>query len=647
MSGTTLNLGILAHVDAGKTTLTERLLYAAGAIDEAGSVDAGTTRTDSMELERRRGITIRAAVASFTVAGVTVNLVDTPGHPDFIAEVERALSVLDGAVLVLSAVEGVQPQTRILMRALQRLRVPTLLFVNKIDRSGADPDRVLAAVSSRLTPRVAAMGGVERAGSRAAGFRPYRTDGEARAAWTDVLAGHDDALLAAYVEDERLLTRQRLYAALAEQTGRALVHPVYLGSAVTGAGVDALITGLVDLLPAADGDPDAPLSGRVFKIERGAAGEKVGYVRLFTGTVRTRDRVDLRDGAEGKVTGLSVFDRGTWVRRDEVRAGEIGKLWGLAEARVGDPVGRPRAGAGAHHFAPPMLEASVTPVRAGDGAALRAALAELAEQDPLIDVRMDADRREISVSLYGEVQKEVIQATLAGDYGIDAEFRDTTVIHVERPAGTGEAVVRMNTEQNPYPATIGLRVEPAGTDSGIEFRLGVGPRDIPLYVYKNAEAFADAMTQYVRQALTEGLYGWRVTDCVVTMVESGYPSADGPPSTRGPLSTAADFRKLTPVVLGQALHRAGTIVCEPTLRADIEIPLAALGAVLTALGRAGASVTTQAPHEEMFTIQALLPAARVHELYRDLPNLTGGEGVLETRFAGYRPVVGPPPTRRR
>ena len=148
----TLNLGILAHVDAGKTTLTERLLYAAGVIDEIGSVDAGTTQTDSLALERQRGITIKSAVVSFAVGGVTVNLIDTPGHPDFIAEVERVLSVLDGAVLVISAVEGVQPQTRVLMRALRRLRIPALLFVNKIDRAGAGEERVLRAIAARLSP---------------------------------------------------------------------------------------------------------------------------------------------------------------------------------------------------------------------------------------------------------------------------------------------------------------------------------------------------------------------------------------------------------------------------------------------------------------------------------------------------------------
>src|SRR5918995_155923 len=147
-----LNLGILAHVDAGKTSLTERLLFAAGVIDEIGSVDDGSTQTDSLALERQRGITIKSAVVSFVIDGVTINLIDTPGHPDFIAEVERVLSVLDGTVLVISAVEGVQPQTRLLMRTLQRLRIPTLLFVNKVDRPGAGAERVLRAISERLTP---------------------------------------------------------------------------------------------------------------------------------------------------------------------------------------------------------------------------------------------------------------------------------------------------------------------------------------------------------------------------------------------------------------------------------------------------------------------------------------------------------------
>src|SRR5690242_7450482 len=187
----TLNLGILAHVDAGKTSLTERLLYAAGVIDEIGSVDAGSTQTDSLALERQRGITIKSAVVSFVVDDVTVNLIDTPGHPDFIAEVERVLTVLDGAVLVISAVEGVQAQTRVLMRTLRRLRIPTLIFVNKIDRAGAQDERISQSIAEKLGCIVVPLGSVVAAGTREAAFRPTT---EATASLVELLAEHDDAL---------------------------------------------------------------------------------------------------------------------------------------------------------------------------------------------------------------------------------------------------------------------------------------------------------------------------------------------------------------------------------------------------------------------------------------------------------------------
>src|SRR5713226_3419048 len=450
----TLNLGILAHVDAGKTTLTERLLYAAGVIDEIGSVDAGTTQTDSLALERQRGITIKSAVVSFAIDDVTVNLIDTPGHPDFIAEVERALSVLDGAVLVISAVEGVQPQTRILMRALQRLRVPTLMFVNKIDRSGAGYERLLAAISDRLTPAIVPMGSARELGTRAAGFTPAGgADAVFTARLAEVLAEQDESILAAYVHGEPGVSH-RLREELAAQTRRALVHPVFFGSALTGAGVDSLMSGIAELLPAAGRDMDGPASGRVFKIERGAAGEKIAYVRMFSGAVRTRDRVRFGRRGERKVTAIDVFAHGPTVRRESVSAGEIGKLRGLAEIQVGDAVGTPPEQAEQHQFAPPTLETVVIPRSRSDNGALRVALAQLAEQDPLINVRQDDTRREISVSLYGEVQKEVIGATLATDFGLGVSFRETTTICIERLAGCGAAVERLREAPNPFLATV-------------------------------------------------------------------------------------------------------------------------------------------------------------------------------------------------
>ncbi len=638
----TLNLGILAHVDAGKTTLTERLLYAVGVIDEPGSVDDGSTQTDSLALERQRGITIKSAVVSFVVGDVTVNLIDTPGHPDFIAEVERVLNVLDGAVLVVSAVEGVQPQTRILMRTLQRLHVPTLIFVNKIDRRGAHDDRVLEEIAERLTPAIVAMGSADGLGTRSPRFTPHgATDGAFTESLAGLLADNDEALLAAYV-DQEALPYELLRRELATQTKRALVHPVFLGSAITGAGVDSLIAGIAELLPAADGDADGPVSGTVFKVERGPAGDKIAYVRLFSGTVRTRDRLRFGGHDEQKVTAINVFDRGSAVRRPAVAAGEIGKLWGLADVQIGDVLGGSPT-AEEHHFSPPTLETVVVPRDDADRGALHGALNQLAEQDPLIDLRQDDSRQELHVSLYGEVQKEVIQATLADEFGIGVDFRETTTICIERPVGIGAAIEMMNEEPNPFLAGVGLRIEPARDATGVEFRLEIEPGSLPL-------AFRRAVEETVQETLRQGLHGWQVTGCEVTMTHSGYAPRQSHAHAvfdKSMSSTAGDFRNLTPLVVMSALQEAGTRVHEPIHRFQLELPADTVGATMPVLARLGAVPRTQELRGASSVVEGAIPAARVHDLRLRLPALTRGEGVLESTFERYEAVRGEIPTRPR
>jgi ribosomal protection tetracycline resistance protein len=640
----TLNLGILAHVDAGKTTLTERLLYAAGVIDEIGSVDDGSTQTDSMALERQRGITIKSAVVSFVIDDVTVNLIDTPGHPDFIAEVERVLSVLDGAVLVVSAVEGVQAQTRVLMRTLQRLHIPALIFVNKIDRGGAQYAGALQAISEKLVPAIMPMGRTRDLGTGNPAFIPYgKADSAFADGLADLLADHDDALLAAYVDGQQPMSYMQLRAGLATQTKRSLVHPVFFGSAITGAGVDDLIAGITELLPASEGDADSDVSGTAFKVDRGSAGEKIAYVRMFSGTVRVRDKLRFGQDAEGKVTAINVFERGSAVRHSSVSAGQIGKVWGLGDIQVGDAIGVRQATSPGHHFAPPTLETVVVPCVPTDKGGLHVALTQLAEQDPLINLRQDDIRQEISVSLYGEVQKEVIQATLANDFDIDVEFRETTTICIERPIGTGAAVEKMGTESNPFLATVGLRIEPAPIDSGVEFQLEVELGSMPF-------AFFKAVEDTVKEALHQGIYGWQVLDCRVIMTHSGYaPRQSHMHATfdKSMSSTGADFRNLTPLVLMSALEQAATLVHEPMHRFTVEIPDDLFGTVLPALVRTRAIPHTQAMRGSAYLVEGEIPAAQVHGLEQQLPGLTRGEGVLESAFDHYAPIRGTIPTRSR
>jgi ribosomal protection tetracycline resistance protein len=584
-----LNLGIVAHVDAGKTSLTERLLYAGGVLDTVGSVDAGTTRTDSLDLERRRGITIKTAVASFPAGGVTVNLIDTPGHPDFIAEVERALRVLDGAILVISAVEGVQAQTRVLLRTLRRLRVPTLLFVNKIDRAGARSATLLAEIAAKLTPDIVAVTQLDGLGTPAASARPLGPGDPSFVARLVEISG-DDGLLAAYVGGGA--PQRDLLAALTRRVRAAEVHPVFFGSAATGAGVDTLLGGLAELLPVAAGDPAGPLGATVFKVERGTA-----YVRMFSGTLRARDRTPY-----GVVTGI---DGGR-----ALTAGEIGRVHGLRDVRIGDVLGDAGPVSGPL-FAPPTLQSVVVPRRESERHALHTALTELAAQDPLINLRAD-----LTVSLYGEVQKEVIETTLAEQYGIEVSFRETSTIYVERPAGRGRAGATFG---DPYPALLELLVEPATESS---FALEVPIEQVPIHVYKTRDFFVAALADAARDTLANlGVIGARVT-----VTRTGFIS---------PITSAGHFRKLMPLVLAAALRDAGTMRCEPMHRFRLEAPASVLGSLLGALTGFGAVPEVLADG----AIGGLVPAARLRSIEQAVPGLTHGEGVLESAFESYRPLT--------
>lgn len=613
-------MGIVAHVDAGKTSLTERLLHAAGVIDRVGRVDDGNTQTDSMDLERRRGITIRSAVVSFELGDLTVNLIDTPGHSDFIAEVERALSVLDGAVLVISAVEGVQVQTRLLMRTLQRLRIPTLLFVNKIDRLGARYDDLLADVGRLLTPACAPMGSVADLGTRAARFEPFDLQNKALC---ELLAERNDDFLARYLDDS--LGSSEVEAELRRQVGGAQVYPVYFGSAMTGVGVPELITGIRTWLPRATGSAAESLQARVFKVERGVAGQKIASARVFAGSLTARSYVDVHPASgpsyQARPSGVELFERGSRRTVDHAEAGQIVALRGLKDVRIGDHLGVRVDGVG-RLFAPPTLE---TVVSARDRVKLFQALTQLAEQDPLIRVRKADD---ITVCLYGEVQKEVIASLLESEYGLDVAFSETRPIHIERLNGVGTAYREIGAPDNLWAATVGFRVEPGlGVDYQVESEVGALPR-----------AFHTAIEETVHLTLQQGLYGWEIPDIQVAVTHTGYSA---------PVTVAADFRRLVPLVLLQAIAAAGTTVHEPVNHFDLDVPPDSLSRVLALLAESRASVEHTALHQDVAHLEGTIPAATTHPFETHLPSQTHGEGILTTTTTTYTPAPSPTPTRPR
>lgn len=632
-----LNLGIVAHVDAGKTSLTERLLFEAGAISEPGSVDAGTTRTDSMELERRRGITIRAAVTSIALGDLTINLLDTPGHPDFIAEVERSLAVLDAAVLVVSGVEGVQPQTVVIWRALRRVGVPTMFFINKVDRAGADVDRALAQIQHRLAARPVMLTRVTGQGRREARVHAVELDAEPM---VQAVADVDDAVLATWSAGQRVRPDD-VRRGLRDAVQRDAVTAVACGSATTGAGVPQLRRILADLLPRRE-EQGGPLAGTVFAVDRDEHGRRA-WLRLWSGQLKVRDRVQFAGTRPQTVTQIAVSEPEGIVVRRTVSAGQIAAVRGLS-VRIGQHVGDPPR-RHVYHFPPPTRQALVEPVDPAQRLALFAGLVELAEEDPLVDLRLDEHDGQAVIRLHGEVQKEVVAALLEDRYGVRVRFSGTVTACIERVVGTGSAEDRIKERGNPYLAGLGLRIEAVPVGHGIEFRPGIEPGRLP-------PAFIAATEEGVRTALRQGRYGWPATDCVVTMTASQYAPRQSRPHQKfdkSISSVAADFRGLAPVVVTAALRQAGTRVCQPIERFELDLPQQTFDQVRALLGRLGAVIHDTSIAGGYTELSGALPSSRLPQLATALPDLTGGEAVLITQFAEYAPVAGehPPVLHRR
>ncbi|KZE80823.1 tetracycline resistance protein [Paenibacillus elgii] len=638
----TMNIGILAHVDAGKTSLAERILYDTKVIDELGRVDQGNTQMDAMELERKRGITIKASVVSFDLHGLKVNLIDTPGHADFIAEVERSLSVLDGVILVVSAVEGVQAQTKILFSVLKKMGLPMILFVNKIDRLGAQSEMAIEQIREKLTPNTFPLCQVEHAGTMHASVVESRFDWAANPDFMErcieLAAAHDERVLEAYVNGEAV-TEEQVKETFGKQVRQANVYPVYFGSAMTGVGVSDLLAGVAQWFPVNEHADGEPLSGVVFKIEKEPSGEKIAYVRLFSGSLNMREQVKLqRKNEQGefeartcKIKKLYALINGKAVSAAKVTSGDLGKVWGLEDVRIGDVVGEQSHLIKHFSFAVPQMETRIETAEPSKDHLLYKALISLSEEDPLIQVMKDDVHQDLYIRIFGEVQKEVIEAALKEQYDLEVRFSETRTVCLEKPAGTGQAFEIIEEGDNPFYATVGFRVEPGLPGSGVAYRLEVELGSLPLPFHK-------AIKETVHQTLKQGLYGWEVTDIVVTLTHTGYFS---------PVSTAGDFRKLAPLVLMEALAQAGTDVYEPIHAFELTVPAAMMSKAIYKLSAIQAVVHETAMYNGLCLITGNISVAATESFKRSLHAFTQGEGFMLVEPAGFVRLHGDVPTRAR
>lgn len=649
-----LNLGILAHVDAGKTTLTERMLFAAGSIREAGSVDDGSTRTDSLSVERERGISVRTATASLRWHGKTVNIVDTPGHVDFAGEVERCLGALDIAIIVVSAPDGVRAHTENILRALDLCHTPRVLFVNKIDRAGAEqsaPDSaVLSAALRRVTGAEMTYMNAQYVSDIATARATVHLRPIAEAA-TEALAEFDPEAEEAFLTDTVLsddAAREKLCAAIRD----CRVTPILWGCAKNGTGVTELLDFCTDFMPdAADRASDA-LSGVIFKIEHDRTMGKLAYIRLFGGSLKSRDSVTLIDpaaqtdpatadpepddavpveddtpAAPWKITQIrraDVQNGGRFVDAGSVTAGDIGVLCGLTGAKCGNFVGAVTGNTTAR-LAYPLLSVQVRPTAEEEakmpGEALPSlanAMRELSEEEPYLDAKWENGQSEIVVHLTGGVQQEILENLLWERYGKRAVFSKPTVIYKETPTREGIAYADY-TMPKPCWAVVQFKFTPMPRGYGVSYH-GRLPSNQLFYRYQSH------IRRSFRECLAQGLHGWEVTDFRCDLIGGEHHTIHTHP---------LDFFVCTPMAFMNGLVNCGTTLLEPLMRWRITCPMELSGKILSQVTNLRGTYDTPVVAGDTASMEAILPLATTMHFPIWLASTTSGKAACASDFYGY------------
>ncbi len=597
------NLGIFAHVDAGKTTLSEQLLSHAGAIRATGSVDSGTAHTDSLPVERRRGISVKATCVSLNWKGVQVNLIDTPGHVDFSAEVERSLWALDAAVLVICAVEGVQPQTEVLFQALRDQHIPVVLFLNKMDREGADPDRALAQIRRRLSPDAALM-----------------TD------LAETVCAADDDLLERYLGGEEFsdaFLKQRM----AELSRQGKAYPVLTGSALKDMGVEDVLDAIIDCLPA----PTAgeKLCGVTFAAQQDRMLGRGVWVRLYGGQLENRDAITLPAGVDPltgeartvqkKVTQIHAVDGRTIGR---LNAGEIGIVYGLGDVAIGHVLGD--ASCLPRRVAPgslrtPLITVQAIPESPEKMQALRMACEILSGEDPLLGARYVRSLNELHLSVMGTIQLEILEEVLRSRFDLGVTFSKPAIIYRETIAREAIGYVAYLAPK-PCWAILKFLIEPGERGSGVTFESKVPVKDVLMRYQHQVE-------QALPLALNQGRLGWQVTDVKITLIEGGDHQFHTHP---------LDFIVATPMGIQDGLQRGGSTLLEPVLAVRFLLPQDCVGRVMSDVAVMRGEVGDSEFDGERVIMNAKVPVSESLDYATTLAAATGGRGAMSVKLDGYR-----------
>ena len=598
-----LNVGIFAHIDAGKTTLTERLLFEAGVLRTLGSVDGGTCLTDFLPVERARGVSVRDATVTFSFKDVTINLIDTPGHADFFEETELALSAVDIAVLVISAREGVEAQTELLIEAAARRKLPLVVFVNKCDMGGVFCEKVRSELKKALPRELLDFTNFD--GSPVRDFLENA-----------VTALGDDALLEDFLEGA--LPERELYRRLTLACSESRIVPVLYGSARTGAGAPRLLETLASCFDFAV--DDAPFSAFVYQVEHRKNIGKIAHIRVFRGRIGVREEVlNRRTESTFKTAQLKQIKGEKYADVSALSAGEVGAVAGLSDVRAGDFLGAPAPVAALKLFTP-YLRVKLTPRDQSKLSELKAALEELSDESPSLALEWVPEKRELTVSASGKVQTEILKDTLSERFSLDAEIGAPSVIYRETPEKSAFGF-EAYTMPKPCWAVVKFLIEPLPRGSGFVYESIASDKNI-------AYRYQEHVKAEVPRVLKQGLLGWQVTDLKVTLVDGQHHVQHTHP---------LDFFTATPMGVMDGLKNAGTVLLEPVLLVRIKAPEESLGRVIGELSLRRGKLGTPTFEEGKFALDAEIPAEETFDLQETIASLTGGRGSYDARLLGYFP----------
>ncbi len=613
----TINLGILAHVDAGKTTLTEGLLFHSGIISSMGKVDKGTTITDSMSIEKQRGITIRSSTVSFTWNNTKINLIDTPGHIDFVSEVERALHVLDGVILVISAKESVQPQTRIIFRKILELKLPTILFINKLDRMGVCTETLFHEIRTLLTEDIVIL--QKYIGEGTSSIKITSQNFHDTELQIPILE-HCPKLLEKYINDQKI-SDDEYKNALVSLTQNSTLFPVFGGVALDDIGIKELLTAITEYLKTSQPKCDT-LSAYVYKIDRDYHGHRNCYFRVFEGKLKVREIVTIYGSNEKIVIkNLSTINNGKITPVDEVNSGDIGIISDEKLLQFGSILGFTCSKIRKVTITNPFLETCITTNDICDRRNMLEALNELSEEDPLLKFQIDPQTQEVRLRLLGKLQMEIISSLLWDRYHISVSFTELNTICKEYPINSGVASIRLGQGGNHYNAGLVLTIEPLPLGSGFQYENHVS------FGYLE-KTFQNAVIEGIKSGLACGLNGHEVIDIKVIFQDADYDSVLGTPS---------DFRKLTPIVFKDALANASVKLLEPWQCFDIVIPKKYDTYVLSDLHKMNAIINAYSYQESETSFGGIVPLSTFINYEVDLLSLTEGKGILLHKLYGFLP----------